>query len=202
MNWSKVTAGVLFILMLAGCLTYEDTPKSRVSESEVSVPEEPEESGLPYSVKHEKHDDLENPYTSDELIFYLEKGFRYYKDKDEISITKFAHGTGKYEDAFLIQVLFRGDSWRFMKGDVRIKTDTELYKYVDDDPHHSVGRGYVLEIISFYIPPSVIEDMAYSDEVRMQYHFEPITLSPESIDLLKQFYEEYVVDMTEDGKQE
>ena len=80
-----------------------------------------------------------------------------------------------------------------MDGVLKIEIDSVLYKFEDEEPYQSVlSGGAVREIVSVSVDESIIRSLAYSSELRIQAYFEPITLSPENIEYIKHFYENYV----------
>jgi hypothetical protein len=137
----------------------------------------------PFIVIHTEHDDLEYPSFTDSIIFFI-------LDEYEITIFKVTFPTLNFI-SFGIGVTYVGDNWRFLSGDIVIKTDENLYKHYDGDPHRSVlSEGRVLERIQSEIRLETINDMANTEILRIQFYGNPIDIPKENILYIKQFYDE------------
>jgi hypothetical protein len=138
------TLGIAFTLWLTSCSTFS-----------------------PYQITHKEYDSLETPFVTDAVVFYWNYEF-YIHSSDKISATKYTYSGG--ESFFTIEVSFMGDDWRFMDGDVLIKTDDHLYRYKDNEPYHKVlSGGTVHEILEVDVQAKVLLDMISSKTVRFQY---------------------------------
>ncbi len=139
---------------------------------------------LVYEVIHNEFDDLENPWFTDSIVFYKDSFY-------EISINKFTFITTN-KIFYTIEIIYIGDDWRFLSGEIKIKTDENLYKIYVDDPYHSVlSGGNVFELIQAKIDLIALNDIANTEILRMQFYCEPIDIPSENISLIKRFYDEY-----------
>lgn len=134
------------------------------------------------------YDDLEYPFTTTETCIFatpFTTMFRVSLRQTDSNIT------GIY---YSIVIYYVGSSWLFMDGDVRIQTDSTLYKCSDSTPHRMVlYGGNVLETISATIDSWIIKDMANSNEIRIQFFGSPITITKSGKQAINNFYNEFVV---------
>ncbi len=171
---------ILLVILLVGCYTM--LPQETKSPQE-SLLLQMLDTSLSYDVVSRRVDDLENTYNVHSLILYNDLIF-----KIDVSKTDFADETVIYG----IAIIYSADDWIFMNGEVMIKTDGNLYKHEDENPYHKVGSGYVLEILMINVPKEELIEMANSESLRIQVRFDPLTITPEGIELLRRFCTEYV----------
>ncbi len=134
-----------------------------------------------YKVKHEKYEDIENPFTVDSVLIY--KDILY-----NISMQKI---TSKIE-YFTFEIVYEGSSWSFIDGNVLIDANGKIFKYNDKKPHRMVlNNGNVRERISVVIPDIDIQEIVNANILRIQFFADPIIIDDNGKNYIKQFYEEY-----------
>ncbi|MCX5914289.1 MAG: hypothetical protein NTV04_20435 [Deltaproteobacteria bacterium] len=144
-----------------------------------------------YKITHKEYDSLENPFVTDSVVFYFVYAPLIH-DSDKITATKYTFDNG--ESFFTIEVSFMGDDWRFMDGDVLIRTDHRLYRFKDDEPYHKVlSGGTVHEVLEVDVQAKVLLDMISSGAVRLQYWGEPVDVTPEGLAALSDFCSQFVL---------
>ena len=95
-----------------------------------------------YNVQHREFDSIENPFTTDKVMFYQDILF-------SISVGKVNSKSSKY---FTIEIVYNGSGWLFMDGSVVIQADDKIIKINDSKPHRMVlSGGRVQETVSAII---------------------------------------------------
>ncbi len=140
-----------------------------------------------FKVQKTKIDDLENPGELYTLVVFYRSALT---GSDMIIIRKYVLDNGTI--FYTLSIDYSGENWRFMSGDVKIKTDKKLYKFKDKKVLQNATTLGVTETISVTVKKDVLSDMANSSEIRIQYWGEPLTLPEKSVENIKRFYEEYV----------
>ena len=192
---------VFLAVLLSGCQTTGERDfnwdKFTFGE-EVQEPEKQQESGeqkkeisikhllpgynITYKVEHNFYDDIKNPFDAYSVVFYK-------TPEDTFEIMKFI--PKKTEPSYLLTFKYVGDDWRFMDGDVVIDIDGQIFEYQDPNPRRTVlSGGSVLEQVFVQIDNLVRSDVNSIENMRVQCHFEPETITPEGIENIKRFVAE------------
>ena len=166
------------VMLLPGCLTTESdfSWENLIRHSTVR-------SNIVYTVEHRFNNDIKNPADSYSVVFYKDS-------QDTFKIYKTVPKNGEaYYTLFLI---YSGDDWRFMDGDVVIEINgSKIIEYQDSEPYQSVlDSGGVLEIVVVMIDNLTRSDIESIENMRIQCHFDPETITPEGIENIKRFVAE------------
>lgn len=83
---------------------------------------------------------------------------------------------------------YDGNDWVFVDT-IYLRTDRNLYKFVDDDPHRTVHSGdHVEERLSMPpLAPDQIEDIMTTETITIQFHSRLTDMEPEGVEKLKVF---------------
>ncbi len=143
------------------------------------------QSDIAYRVEHRFNDDIKNPYDTYSVVFY--------KDPlDSFELIKFVpKNTDPY---YMLALRYVGKDWRFMDGDVVIEINSsKILEYQDAEPHRSVLDSSVVlvsEQVMVEVDTLTRRDVDSIESMRIQYHFDPVSITPEGIENIKRFVAE------------
>ena len=107
----------------------------------------------------------------------------------------------------LFYVKYTGNDWRFMEGDLKIKTDTGLITMEDpfSTPYRcSLESGKVMEVLhfaDFQLSGREVTDLYGSDSIRLQYWLNPVDIDAATYRYIKFFIDEFYGKSFEELKQ-
>jgi len=172
MSAKLLLAGLLSIA-IAGCIT---------------APKDP--------IRHSDYKDLENPFSTDTITIYLNMEGAPGVPKagpyawTYIELTKWTDSKHAW---FTIDVRFQWSDWRFMTGELRVKTLAGVAHLKDPKPSRDVVRRGIVETIRAQADEALMKAMADSPEVQMQFFGEPVSITKEGLNAIKVFYQRMVI---------
>lgn len=138
----------------------------------------------PYTVKSKYYDSLDDPFTTYTVKLYQDILFTI-----NIQLLESEQGRSAY-----LECVFTGKSWLFISGEIRIKTDTNLYTLVDSDVHRmTLYGGGVSENASVILSKDMLNDMFHTSSIRVQIHGSPLDISEKGLLHYKRFYNENIL---------
>jgi len=138
--------------------------------------------GLSAEISHHEIKDLENPFVTDGITIYIDWDYK-------VWIVKWVD---THHTWYTLEVEYNGTDWRFLDGKVRILTKDGLTRLEDRDPRRRVREGGVTETVTVQIELGLIESIMKSEEVKIQFYIEPVSIPPEGLSDLRDFYEEHI----------
>jgi hypothetical protein len=147
-------------------------------------------------IRHRDFQDLENPFSTDTITIYLDMHGALGIPKaglyawTYIELTKWSTASRTW---FTIDVRYEGESWRFLTGEVLVKTAIGVEHLRDAKPSRDVVRGGVVENIRAAITRDTIKAMAESSIVQFQFYGEPVTISEDGLKAIRIFYQRMIV---------
>jgi len=143
-----------------------------------------EQAATDFQVRTTRTSDDAGPYTIHRLTVYHDQS-----DTVEIGVIV------RQDDRkrFALSVLYTGEQWRNLEGDIRVQVDGQLWELTDTSPTRTGGyKEAVQERLTVELSADEFYLLTHADSVELQYYPDLIIqLSGRAKRALSRFYEEY-----------
>jgi len=93
----------------------------------------------------------------------------------------------------MLEIVYSGNNWLFMDGNVVVKADERLYRLRDDRPSRTAHYGKVTERILVDVDPAFIDRIRNAKEVGIQFFGEPIHIDSTGKEYIQRFWDDLVI---------
>jgi hypothetical protein len=179
-----VIIGIVILILFSGCMSLSENNYGPNTDD---------------SIKIYFKDDIDNPSYMISKVIVLDK--KSYKEYEELNIIYVVNQkpVDNLQSYVFMQIHFRGEDWRFMDFDLKIKIDDELITYTKEEvikDSNVISGSDVRETLTWVITDKdkridQLKKINQCEELILQYWLDPMRLTQGQIDELKDFLNEY-----------
>lgn len=114
-----------------------------------------------YQVQTRRVEDGESPYNIHRLAIYRD-------ETDTVELGAISYSDGRPND-YALSVLYSGDNWRFMDGNMIVRSGDVLYRFSEEVTRQGGYNEAVEERITVVLSPEEFEQIALGDNVALEY---------------------------------
>lgn len=114
-----------------------------------------------YQVQTRRVEDGESPYSIHRLAIYRD-------ETDTVELGAISYSDGRPND-YALSVLYSGDNWRFMDGNMIIRSGDVLYRFSEEVIRQGGYNEPVEERITVVLSPEEFEQITLGDNVALEY---------------------------------